>query len=113
MNDAQSYRLAIFYGVGETREEAVARCRERAPTLSFRLAPAACSLTSGSPSPRASRFEIPTAPDRGAGEGERGREDHACPEPVDRGVAELGRGLVLARAARRRRRPCAPRRRAR
>ena len=38
-NDAQSYRLAIFYGVGETREEAIARCRERAPALRFRLAP--------------------------------------------------------------------------
>ena len=39
VNDAQSYRLAILYGVGETREEAVARCRERAAALSFRLAP--------------------------------------------------------------------------
>jgi hypothetical protein len=38
-NDAQSYRLAILYGSGETREEAVARCRERAAELSFRLAP--------------------------------------------------------------------------
>ena len=38
-NDAQSYRLAILYGVGETREEAVAGCRERAEALNFRLAP--------------------------------------------------------------------------
>jgi hypothetical protein len=38
-NDAQSYRLAILYGFGETREEAVARCRERAERLNFRLAP--------------------------------------------------------------------------
>jgi hypothetical protein len=29
-NDAESYRLAIFYEVGETREEALARCRARA-----------------------------------------------------------------------------------
>jgi biotin carboxylase len=39
-NDAQSYRLAIVSGAGETREEAVARCRERAAGLSVRLAPA-------------------------------------------------------------------------
>ena len=39
VNDAQSYRLAILYGFGETREEAVARCRERAASLTFRLAP--------------------------------------------------------------------------
>ncbi len=39
-NDAESYRLAILTGFGETREEAVARCRERARALSFRLAPA-------------------------------------------------------------------------
>jgi hypothetical protein len=39
VNDAQSYRLAILYGFGETRAEAVARCRERAQALSFRLAP--------------------------------------------------------------------------
>jgi hypothetical protein len=38
-NDAQSYRLAILYGFGETREEAVERCRARARSLSFRLAP--------------------------------------------------------------------------
>ena len=37
-NDAQSYRIAILYGFGETREEAVERCRERARSLSFRLA---------------------------------------------------------------------------
>jgi hypothetical protein len=39
-NDTQSYRLAILYGTGATREEAVARLRERARALSFRLAPA-------------------------------------------------------------------------
>jgi hypothetical protein len=39
VNDAQSYRLAILYGFGETRREAVALCRERAKALSFRLAP--------------------------------------------------------------------------
>ena len=39
VNDAQSYRLAILYGFGETRREAVTRCRERANALSFRLAP--------------------------------------------------------------------------
>jgi biotin carboxylase len=39
VNDAQSYRLAILYDFGETREEAVARCRERASALGFRLAP--------------------------------------------------------------------------
>jgi hypothetical protein len=40
VNDAQSYRLAIFTGFGESRAEAVARVRERAARLSFRLAPA-------------------------------------------------------------------------
>jgi hypothetical protein len=40
VNDSQSYRLAIFTGFGETREEAVARVRERAAGLSFELAPA-------------------------------------------------------------------------
>jgi hypothetical protein len=39
VNDAHSYRLAILYGFGETREEAVERCRARARSLSFRLAP--------------------------------------------------------------------------
>jgi hypothetical protein len=38
-NDAQSYRLAILYGHGPTRDEAIARCRERAQALRFRLAP--------------------------------------------------------------------------
>jgi hypothetical protein len=38
-NDSQSYRLAILYVSGETREEAVARARERAAKLTFRLAP--------------------------------------------------------------------------
>jgi hypothetical protein len=37
VNDAQSYRLAIFYGFGETREEAVEGCRARARGLNFRL----------------------------------------------------------------------------
>jgi hypothetical protein len=40
VNDSQSYRLAILYGWGETREEAIAGCRERADALRFRLAPA-------------------------------------------------------------------------
>ena len=40
LNDAQSYRLAILYGFGETRAEAVESCRRRAEALSFRLAPA-------------------------------------------------------------------------
>jgi hypothetical protein len=39
VNDAHSFRLAILYGFGETREEAVARVCERAAKLSFRLAP--------------------------------------------------------------------------
>jgi hypothetical protein len=39
-NDTQSYRLAILYGAAATRDEAVARLRERARALSFRLAPA-------------------------------------------------------------------------
>ena len=39
VNDSDSYRLAILYGYGETREEAVERCRERGSALSFRLAP--------------------------------------------------------------------------
>jgi hypothetical protein len=38
-NDVQSYRLAILYGFGETREDAVERCRRRAASLTFRLAP--------------------------------------------------------------------------
>ena len=38
-NDAQSYRLAILYQAGETREEAVAKARERVAALNFRLAP--------------------------------------------------------------------------
>jgi hypothetical protein len=39
VNDAQSYRLAILNGFGETREEALVRCRARAAELTFRLAP--------------------------------------------------------------------------
>jgi hypothetical protein len=38
-NDAQSYRLAILYGSGETRDDAVAHARARAAGLTFRLAP--------------------------------------------------------------------------
>jgi len=38
-NDAQSYRLAIVYGAGRTRDEALAACRLRAGELSLRLAP--------------------------------------------------------------------------
>ena len=37
VNDAQSYRLAIFSEFGETREEAVDRCLARARRLNFRL----------------------------------------------------------------------------
>ena len=36
-NDTASYRLAIVYEAGETRAEAVARARERARRLDFRL----------------------------------------------------------------------------
>jgi hypothetical protein len=38
-NDPWSYRLAILVGTGETREEAVTRCRERARALPFALRP--------------------------------------------------------------------------
>ncbi|MEX2645029.1 MAG: hypothetical protein WD249_02080 [Gaiellaceae bacterium] len=38
-NDPASYRLAILVGTGETREEAVTRCRERARALPFALRP--------------------------------------------------------------------------
>jgi hypothetical protein len=38
-NDAQSYRLAIFYEWGETRAEAVARARARSAALRFQLEP--------------------------------------------------------------------------
>jgi hypothetical protein len=38
-NDAQSYRLAILYEAGETRNEAVAKAKARAAGLNFRLAP--------------------------------------------------------------------------
>ena len=40
VNDSVSYRLAILYGFGETRDEAVAGCRARASALNFQLAPA-------------------------------------------------------------------------
>jgi ATP-grasp domain len=36
-NDAQSYRIAIFYESGQTREEAVERCRARARELRRRF----------------------------------------------------------------------------
>jgi hypothetical protein len=39
-NDSQSFRLAIFTGFGETRDEAIDQARERAAKLNFRLAPA-------------------------------------------------------------------------
>lgn len=38
-NDAASYRLAIFVEAGETREEALTRCRRRAQRLRFALLP--------------------------------------------------------------------------
>jgi biotin carboxylase len=38
-NDPASYRLAILVGTGETREEAVTRCREQARALPFALRP--------------------------------------------------------------------------
>ncbi len=40
-NDVASYRLAILYEAGATREEALLRASKRAERLSFRLAPAA------------------------------------------------------------------------
>jgi hypothetical protein len=46
-NDADSYRLAIFHEWGETREEALARCRGRAAALRFVLLPAALSAAAG------------------------------------------------------------------
>ncbi|MBW3592503.1 MAG: ATP-grasp domain-containing protein [Actinobacteria bacterium] len=39
-NDTESYRLAIAYGVGETRDEAVERCRSRLSSLRFDFASA-------------------------------------------------------------------------
>ena len=36
-NDAQSYRLAILYARGGSREQALERAKERADALSFRL----------------------------------------------------------------------------
>lgn len=41
VNDAHSFRLAIFSEAGDTREEAVARCRARARSLGFMLRPVA------------------------------------------------------------------------
>lgn len=37
VNDVESYRLAIVYGAGETRAEALERCRSRAHRLRFEL----------------------------------------------------------------------------
>jgi biotin carboxylase len=48
-NDPTSYRLAIFYEVGETRQEALARCRARARSLRFELVPTGAPV--GSPAP--------------------------------------------------------------
>ena len=39
-NDADSYRLAIFHEIGETRAQALQRCRVRAASLAFELEPA-------------------------------------------------------------------------
>ena len=38
-NDVESYRVAIVYGAGETRAEALERCRSRLRKLRFQLAP--------------------------------------------------------------------------
>ena len=46
-NDAESYRLAIFHEWGETRAEALARCRARAASLAFELAPARSLAAAG------------------------------------------------------------------
>ena len=48
-NDPQSYRLAIFYEVGETRREALLRCRERARSLDFRLVAADAPIAGAGP----------------------------------------------------------------
>ena len=37
VNDVESFRLAIIYGAGETRADALERCRARAQALRFRL----------------------------------------------------------------------------
>jgi hypothetical protein len=47
-NDAESYRLAIFHEVGETRGQALARCRARAASLAFELHPAVPVGSAGS-----------------------------------------------------------------
>ena len=97
VNDAQSYRLAILYGVGETREEAVARCRERAADAQL-SAGAGCLFADVGrrlrPAPPGSRS--PTAPT--ALRRTRAPAATSMPgaEPVDRGVAELGRDWFLA-----------------
>jgi hypothetical protein len=46
-NDADSYRLAIFHEWGETRDEALDRCRARARSLAFDLLPATLSAAAG------------------------------------------------------------------
>jgi hypothetical protein len=46
-NDADSYRLAIFHEWGETRDEALDRCRVRARSLAFDLLPATMSAAVG------------------------------------------------------------------
>jgi ATP-grasp domain len=46
-NDAESYRLAIFHEWGETREEALARCRARAAAFAFDLVPAQALAAAG------------------------------------------------------------------
>ena len=37
VNDVESYRIAIVYGVGETRAEAVERCRARLRSLRLHM----------------------------------------------------------------------------
>jgi hypothetical protein len=56
-NDPDSFRLAIVYEAGETREEAVTRARARAAGLRFRLQPprAPASPPPARPAPRGSR----------------------------------------------------------
>ncbi len=46
LNDMESYRLAIVYAAGETRQEALERCLERAASLDFRLQRAPAPLRS-------------------------------------------------------------------
>jgi len=46
-NDTDSYRLAIFHEWGETRDEALDRCRARARSLAFDLLPATLTAAAG------------------------------------------------------------------